>query len=301
MIHFFIQKSVRKKKRLKSKVNNLSKAKKVDALSRRMEGAVQIDLLSGISTFKKRIPRKALSDAWESGQWDQLDTKIPWDKLNDDLEPYGDALKKAMFAASTIGIESLPPMADKLRWDTSNPRIRHYVDHKAGQFVQGIKDDTRSQIKELVARSFTKPTTPRKIADELVGTIGLNARYKKALSNYKTGLEAQGKSEKVVTDLANKYEAKLLRSRATAIARSETRQATNKGQREVWREAAAQGYVDKNKARRVWVVDGAPCPICEPMDGQETTIDGTYVSDTEGEVEPGEVHTNCECIEILEV
>jgi hypothetical protein len=301
MLRFFVRKAVGKTKRLKSRVKNAHKAKRVDALARRMQSVVSADLVDGINTFKKRISREALMDAWERGDYDGLGKHIPWDELHGDLKKFSSGMGKALWAASLAGIQHLPPPAKEMRWDMGNPKMRGFVDKRVGNLVEGITSDAKANLRTMVSRAFTERLTPKQVADEIKGSIGLHDRYTNALRNYKEGLIQQGKEPDVVDRMAGKYEERLLDARALTVARTEIRQATNYGQRAVWKEAADQGFIDKNKARRIYVVDGAPCEICEPMDGQETTLDEPFHTADGEPVEPGEVHPNCECIEILEL
>lgn len=300
MFHFFVTKAVTKPHKPKTKVKNAHRAKRVDALARRMQRAVSLDLLTGLTRFKKRISAERLQEAWESGNYEGLDRLIPWDKLDDDLQPTARRLRRSLFDSSGIAFAQLPaPIQSSLRWDVENPRIRNFIDHRVGMLIQGIKNDTRAQVRELVSQSFTRALTPREVASEIKDSIGLHEQYRKALSKYKRFViyESGEKNPENQMKRINAYEDRLLKSRAMTVARTETRQATNHGQRTVWREAANQGLINRTTARRVWVVDGNPCEICEPLDGVETTLDQPFP----GGYEPGEVHPNCECIEILEM
>lgn len=307
MLRFFVRKAVTKTKRLKSKVKGAHRAKRVDALARRMQSAVSIDLVSGINTFKKRISREALMDAWERGDYEGLGKHIPWEDLHKDLNKFGSGMGKALWAASIAGLEHLPAPAKEMRWDMGNPKMRGFVDKRVGNLVQGITNDSKAHLREVVARSFTHRMAPKEVADEIKNSIGLGDRYKNALRNFEREQLRKFPQPSLMSWRVKQVEAysdRLLDARALTIARTEIRQATNYGQRAVWQEAASQGFIDKNIAKRIWVVDGAPCEICEPMDEAETTLDEPYTTDGNGNpvepMEPGDVHPNCECIEILE-
>lgn len=300
MLHFFVTKAVTRPPKPKTKVKNAWKAKRVDALALKMRSVVSLDLLNGIQTFKKRISPEALMEAWKNGQYEHLDGFIPWDDLHKDLNPAAKRIRRGLFDASGIAISQLPaPVSRHLRWDAENPRLRNFVDKRIGNLIVGIQHDTRVLVRNLITRSFREALTPRDVAQELIGSIGLHPRYETALRNYKRFViyESGEKNPDNQQKLINRYETKLLKSRAMTIGRTEVRQATNVGQRLVWTEAANQGLINKATAKRVWVVDGDPCPECEPLDGTETTLDEPYP----GGYEPGEVHPNCECIEILEL
>lgn len=304
MLRFVAFQPVVKAEKLKSKVKNAWKAKRVDALARRMKTAVGADLTSGLKAFKKSISKKDLMEAWAAGQYAHLDKHIPWENLPKHFGRAGKQLKAAMYEASLHGQAHLPAPAKNMRWSIENPHIRSFVDTRVGKLIQDISNEGRAHVKEVIARSFQVAMTPKQVADEIVGSIGLHKRYRQALRNYARKMqEIYGRTDdyRPMMERINGYEDRLLSSRALTIARTEIRQASNHGQRTMWREAARQGYIQKEKAKRIWVVDGAPCEDCEPMDGEEAGLDEPFISETEGEVEPGEMHPNCECIEILEI
>lgn len=297
MLHFHVTKAVTRPPKPKTRVKGASRARRTEALARRMSRAVAADLENGLATFKRRVRAEDLRACWEAGQYEQVDRYIPWDKLDDDLSPTARKLDRTLFEGGKEGFRQLPPPAAHMRWDMGNPRIRQYVARRTGELVQGIKDDVREHVRDLVARSFTEALTPGDVAREIKGSIGLHKRYRLAVRNYRKRLVEEGKPKGQVEKLSLRYEQRLLKSRAMTVARTESHRAANQGQRSVWREAAAQGYIDRSTARRVWVVDGNPCDICEPLDGTETTLDEPYP----GGYEPGEVHPQCMCIEILEI
>lgn len=295
---FFIGKADTKPPKPKTKVKGAYKAKRLDALARRMQRSVALDLAKGIQTFKKRVKRSAIQSAWESGSYESVDQYIPWRSLEGDLAPAKRRLQSSLLGAADLSIKLLPAPMDSLRWDLENPAIREYVDKKVGNLVREITDETRGHIREAAARSFRVASTPREVASEIVSSIGLHKRYRDALRNYKTWVlyESGQKNIRNQQLMIERYEDRLLKARAMTIARTETRRATNHGQRSVWREAGRQGLIPKS-SKRIWVIDGDPCEICEPLDGEEADLDGSYP----GGLEPGDAHPNCQCIEVLEL
>lgn len=282
----------------RSKVPKAVQARRVHMLSEKMQKAVSVDIFRGITRFKDRIPKKQIQSAWESGQYDQLDKFIPWDKLHEDLGPAQERIDTGLFKGSGLAFHQLPAnVKPKLRWDMNNPRIRNYVDKRVGNLIADITHETRVRVHSLISRSMNEALTPRRVADEVVKFIGLHERYANALTRYQTRLAQAGTKPELMSRMVDKYEQQLLKSRSMNIGRTEVHRALNHGQREVWREAANQGYIDKETSKRIWVVDGAPCEICEPMDGEEADLDGSYKDG----LEPGEVHTNCFCTEVLDI
>lgn len=271
------------------------------ALTKQMGGVVTLDLVNGIETFKRRISAEELADAWAKKDYQTLLQAIPWDELPADVVAGLSKLGLAVEKAAGIQREALPPNVDKaLRFDVANPQIRSYLDRQSATLVTRIGDDTRHMIQGHIARAFTNARTPRQVANSIKGGIGLLPKHEAAVERYHAGLLAAGTSETRADALAAKYEEKLLDYRAMMIGRTEVRSAVNFGQLAVWRQGADQGLIDRVTAQKEWVVDGNPCEVCEPMDGERVGLDETWTLEYENgdtaEVEiPTESHPHCEC------
>lgn len=161
--------------------------------------------------------------------------------------------------------------------------------------VVNIQADTQNIIQNAVARSFSNALTPRDVASSIRNSIGLFPGQQTALMNYRQGLKESGMKPDRVDAFSSKYEDRLLDYRAKMIARTETRQATNQGQLFIWQDAQNQDLIAPT-AKKVWVVDGAPCEICEPMDGvaiglaESWTLPNGDIADI-----PTDAHPHCFC------
>jgi tetratricopeptide (TPR) repeat protein len=171
-----------------SKVRRPNGYARLEALNRRMSSAVQLNLLKGIKTFKKRIDPDALYEAWKTRDYSQVMRVIPWENMDQDLSfsPLGDALE----SATEIAIPVLPaPLQDTLRFDLANPRIRSYVDARTGDMVTALRQDSQAVIQEAISASFSEALSPRRVADRIKGSIGLYPRLDRAVERYREGLE----------------------------------------------------------------------------------------------------------------
>lgn len=275
--------------------------KRLSALSKVMGNAVRLDLVHGLTRFKHRVSADALQEAWGKGDYHKVMTFIPWDKLPADLAGPIRDLGKGAATGAEISLEAMPPNANaNLRFDIENPRTKRFLETRTASLVTSIEQGTRDMIQGHVTRAFTNAQTPRQIAERIKSGIGILPAHEIALDKYRTGLEESGMAEDEVTGLADAYEARLLDYRAMNIARSETRMAVNHGQLAVWQAGADQGFIDRETAQKEWVVDGAPCPVCEPMDGIRVGLDDPWlVTYTNGQVQqvytPSETHPQCMC------
>lgn len=295
MIHFccgdkhLIQKAKTRRK-VKPTYNKLAK------LSDMMGNAVSVHLLKGIKSFRKDIDKNELAAALKKGPA-YLMREIPWEKFPVKIGPAIDGIVDAQNKAIKFSTEALPPNVNAgLRMDMSSPYYHDFVNTRIGELIQNVTADTQGIVQDAVAQSMNNALTPREVADKIVDSIGLNDRQANALDNYETSLRDQGYPETQISDMVDEYNDRLLSSRAMTIARTETRAATNNGQLLVWQEAASQGLIDKAKAMKVWIVDGNPCPVCEPMDGIAVPLDGFWTLNTGETVDlPNQAHPNCYC------
>lgn len=289
------RKLVIRKARTKWKVTRTYK--RLFDLSNRMRAAVKIDFFKGIETFKSRIPVELIYESWLSGDYDQLMRVIPWDNLHEDMDPFKARLGEVLASAGAISMEALPaPVQDEMRWDITNPRIRGYIDKHTSDLVVNVQKDTQDIIRAATTRSFTEALSPRRVADSIKDSIGLYPKLEQAAMNYRSGLDKQGVPPVRADKLEDAYRDKLLDYRAMTIARTEVRRAQNYGQLSVWKQAADNDLIDRATAKKVWIVDGKPCEICEPMDGIAVGLEEQWDLNTGDSVDiPTDSHPNCEC------
>lgn len=290
---------IHKAKPRKGKPFRTKDPKRITEMADRKAGQVHANLYHGIQTFKKRVSDEQLEHAWATGDWSRAMKVIPWDDLPGDIGPALEAVGQSTFAAGLVSMEALPANVNKhLRWDAKNPILRKYITDRTASLVVGIQGETQKIIQNAVARSFNNALTPREVAKQIKGSIGLFPKQEIALMNYQMKLQADGVTGTKLHTMVGKYEDHLLNYRAKMIARTEMRGATNQGQLSVWREASNQDLIDKRTARRVWIAEGPdPCDDCLEMDGEEVGIDDfwTMPDGTQVETPPWNVHPSCYC------
>lgn len=266
-------------------------------LSKTMGRAVQLDLFKGIRTFKNKIPKDALEKAYQTGSYGKILEVIPWKDFPPELDGYQEKMRDTLNTSAQWSLRALPaPMQKHLRFDAKNPTISRWLNTRTGELIVNIQQDTQKNVQRAVQRAFTNAHKPRDVADEIWAGIGLDPRRAEALANYKRGLQGKDIPADNQQRYALKYEDRLLQSRAMTIGRTEIRTATNQGQLSVWKQASDEGFINRSTAQKIWVVDGNPCLICEPMDGIPAPLDGFWTLPDKSIAEiPTDAHPNCYC------
>lgn len=270
--------------------------KRLSKLTSAMSSSVGLDLFRGFKKFKSHVEPERVYQAWSTGHYAKIMEAIPWEKLPHYLEPAATKLSHGMIKSANMTIDSLPDNANKgLRFNMKNPRMREYVGRRTGEMVINIQTDAQKVIQNAVARSFNEALTPRDVAATIRGSIGLYPQQETALRNYRQNLIQNETKPERIEGLVGAYEDRLLDQRSMMIARTETRLATNVGQQAVWEQASDEGLLP-TEVTRVWVVDGNPCDICEPMDGEEVGLNEPWImEDGDAVMLPTEAHPNCMC------
>lgn len=272
---------------------------RLDALSRRMGASVGVDLVRGVQRFKRGIDPHRVYEAWLQADYGKITESIPWDQLASELDPPFNRVRGVMGQSWDLSRQALPvPATAELRFDTENPRIREYIAGRRAHNFTNLSEDSAANIQHWTTQSFQRALTPRQVADQVKDSIGLLPRHAVAVERYREGLTAGGMPGVRADAMAADYADRLLDYRAMMIGRTETRLATNRGQLAVWQQAADQEMFDRSTARKVWVVDGNPCEICEPMDGRAVPLDSSWllVADGNRPVDiPTESHPHCYC------
>jgi hypothetical protein len=280
---------------------------KLNALTRRMGNAIRIDLKTGLTQFKRKITPEKLSEAYHTMDYGKVVESIGFNKLEDHVKLATSHIRVGIYDSALLAWNDIPRLTanpnNRLRYDVSNPSINHYINTKTANLVTLIDNDTKGLIQNTIRRSFSEALSPKRVADIIRPNIGLNERQQIALANFQFGMEQKGMDQSLIDRNVANYGERLLDQRTMAIASTESRNAVNQGQVDVWQEALAQQLLDPDSEKE-WKTDGAPCEICEPMNGVRVGINESWEVDLgkQGTKEvfiPSETHPNCYCTQLL--
>lgn len=200
-------------------------------------------------------------------------------------------------------------------FDVTSPTSLAWASNSSASLVVRVTEQTRSAIRELIASGVQNGIPPQSLARSIKGVIGLRSDQQSALANAMARLDAarpgstvkvgsrsivipsDGLSQARLSSIANRYSDELLKQRAILIARTETIDAANEGQSELWKQAVERGDLPDD-VKRVWIVtpDDRLCPnICEPMEGQVVGLDEPFITGEGDEVDAPGAHPDCRC------
>ena len=287
----------------------------MERVASRMEPRIRAAFLTAVS--KTRIPVGALTDVLEAGDLDAA-MKLITGSLA--LDPkVAEGLREAIAATFTAVAR---PTAGSLRFrfDMVSPQAVKYAAGQSSRLIKGIGDN-RAAMRRVIASGFTEGIPPRALARDVEQLIGLTETQTGQVTNYKAGRRAAGLTEARVQELGDRFYRKLLRRRATVIARQESVTASLKGKLAAWDEAIEQEVIDPAVTAKVWITayDERVCSICRPMHNKVVALVGGEFNTLKGNdeltpkqvksvkafngglSEAGSAHILCRCGVVLRV
>lgn len=270
----------------------------LDRLARSLEPDMRDAFLAAVASFGTQVALTDLVEAVGAGDLaaaiEAMDPAALEAALSNGLTPrIAEAVNKGGQLASAEGVD----LGIKVDWDAQSPGAQDWIEAHAAELVQGVTAETMEAIRTIVENAFTKGGTPRSTALQIKQRIGLTVRGANAVARFESALVADGYGPEYVQRRVLEYTNRLLMQRAMNIARTETLRASNQGQQALWEQAADEGYIDRDKAKRVWVIahDERVCPICRPLSGKTASLSGEFP----GGYRQPPAHPQCRCSMIL--
>lgn len=256
-----------------------------------LEPDVRLAFLRAVRSVQAKLDLVNLEDALARSQ---MESSQLWDALESELDSALRApLREALLGGATVADRRLP--SGTMRFDLTNPAAVRAVDTEVANLVRQITEESRGAIRDLVRQSVQGAFDVRQLARQVRGSIGLTSQYALAVDRYHQHLLDGGMRAGRAMLRSQAYADRLLRHRATTIARTEVIRATNAGQQAVWNDAQLEGLLPTD-TQRVWIVtpDDRLCERCAPMDGQTVGLHEPFQSD-EGPVPYPPLHPQCRC------
>jgi hypothetical protein len=307
------QRHMRLKKRLRRQKAATSSA--IERIAQRLEPQLRKRFLAAVEAAKGQVDIEALARAIQAGNFTKAELAV---KLQGFPEQFGELaidLRAGFMAGIAVANDRFAGSSTIMRLDLINPYAVSYAERKLPKIVHTYMENARESIRAITTEAVSGKYTPQTAAKAIRDSIGLTPQYERAVNRLRLDLIEQGLAGEALETKVDRYANKLLTARAKTIARTEIVQAEISGQRALWNEAANSGVFNKLTTKRVWQTNHegetsrgnqTPCPVCEPMDGQEIPFGELYDHPELGSVdifgEPLQgppLHPNCLCHEDL--
>jgi len=242
------------------------------------------------------------------------DVKAEWESLTKEVK-IGFPIEQADGSTRTI--------YQSYAFNEASPTATQYAAQNSIKMIRDLTTSTQVGVQQVILSSFTDGLTrgqttkplivllqdsiapnvaPRRALFDLFGsaTNGLTERYAVAVYHRAEKLMEANPNATLSTlrQRINTYGARLRRSRARTIARTEIMRASNFGRLEAMEQAANQGLVNPATARKQWSTSRFDvCEVCVPLNGQTQPLRGGLFLAGNGWTGPSPpAHPNCRCV-----
>ena len=230
---------------------------------------------------------------------------LQWRNFIGALDKSIPTLANQLAASANINAAALPKSIQiSSSFTATDPRAIAWAQQRAGARILGITKESQKAVAESIARGLKGRLNREEVIDGVSRVVGLDSRQARALDTFyeknlndllDDGLSYE-KAARAAKKLSENYRDRLIRQRATRIARTETNAAANAGRLLSWTEADIQGLLPTGSEKR-WKTsqDERNCPTCAPMHNETVPWQGTFST---GDVMPP-VHPNCLCTAVI--
>jgi hypothetical protein len=246
----------------------------------RLTPALRRDIERAFARLRRKLGEDRLLSLLERN--DEFALRAALSNFSTELAATEPTITAAFRVGTAAAVRELPTLTARMAFNVTNPEATKAAERSAAQLVTQVTDETRQAIRSVVQKAFSEQLTPRDTAKLIRPLIGLTERQALAVINLRYDLIKQGVPGERIYAAVEKYAAKLLKQRAELIARTEIIRASTEGQRELWRQAKAQGLISR-EMQIVWITtpDDRLCPTCAAMDGQTVGIEsGSFAVET---------------------
>lgn len=273
---------------------------------------IQASVTRGITRLRGHIDLRELLLAIQVGDLEKVRRLVPIDKIEQELfalnEIYSRGIElggKASEKFFTSVVESLIPNIQKpeFTFDTSNPRVRNFINRQSASLVQQVSGETRKAIQQTIGFAIDSGLPPRQSAQMIADSIGLTTRQALSIGKQRSKLLFEGIPQNTVEAIIQRRVDKTIRYRSQMIARTESLRAANFGQQAVWEQALDQGIIQNKEAYKVWVVtddEHLCCNVCQPMRGKRARISEQFILSNGDSIDQPPAHPNCRCATTIE-
>lgn len=263
----------------------------IHRVAERMEPQYRQAFLDAVEAGRERLDPERLMTALRRKDTQAAVRALGLDEMTTSMRlDYETAVRQNVLAAGeAVATELSDSLNVTFSFDSTNPNSILAARRNAGTLIKRVSEESRLAVRGLIGDSFSSGVTPQETARRIRSVVGLRRDHARAVVNFREDLRTvQNLSGQEAIDLAedavdrrldavtkqkirsaarkgqmtdelideatDTYGKSLLNRRANDIARTETIRASHAGQQETWRQAAQEGHIDRNEARRVWIV-----------------------------------------------
>lgn len=228
---------------------------------------------------------------------------LDWDQFSADMT---DALQTPLagvyLSKAFRAMQDLSEATAFLDFEALEGRAINFATTQAGARVVQVTREVRDQVRGITILGQLGGFTAKEQARLVSQFIPLHSRFQQAVENtFTRTLDASvrdGKTLDVARGLAaaaaEKHAKRLTKTRATAIARTETLTASNTGRFEGWAAEIRAGNYSAD-SRKEWVAGTNACDVCDPSTGEVVPWDQPF----ENGVMMPPMHVNCRCTAVI--
>lgn len=241
--------------------------------------------LDAVEQLRRVIDLVRLADAIERGDVGVINLELTQASIVKEFADAAEMIRRLTLEAIRFENLRLGPMA--------NPHAVIIANRQAGRFVTRVGEETRTAIRAAIVEGVRGGASPAQVAKQIRAVVGLTERQARAVENFRR--------KGATLQQIERYTARLLKQRATTIARTETIAAANAGQQAAWQAAQRAGLLPLDM-KRTWITtpDDRLCPQCQAVGGQVVGIDEPFRTPLGAVMNPP-LHPNCRCAVALDV
>lgn len=211
------------------------------------------------------------------------------------------------FAGRTAARHIDAQISRAFRFDLVDPDVQQWMRGTADAIARPLVEEQAAVARRVWQQGMRRGFTPRMIAEEIQGSIGLNVQQVDQVYRYRDLLEAQdfrramtyqladGRydialaraardrtpfSRERINSMVSKYRDNWVRHRSNVVALTEAQNATHAGVEEATKQAVDQRFIPRTAVVRVWITRGdhKVRDSHAPMHGQQRAIGEPFVS-----------------------
>jgi len=253
-----------------------------------------------------------------------------------------EGVRDAYLKAGAFTVAADVPARFGLDFNIDNPRARDWLASHSSNLVVEINAGQRDAIRQVITSGFELGNNPRTTALDIVGrvskqtgrrsggVIGLHEQFSDAVINARKDLKelnsnyfnrvrrdkrfdkavresfASGKplSKEMIERISNSYENRLLQTRATNVARTESLSAMNSAADEALRQVVDEGLAEADAIEKIWDSSGKSKSrdSHRAANGQKVKLGDPFIVNGYPMMHPGDRNApvseiaNCACV-----